>query len=104
MSDAAKVIKIVYVVNEGSFFLSHRLPLANEARARGYEVHVICGLGTGEAALVEHGITAHPIPFSRSGFNPLQEITTLNAITGIYRDLQPDIGVCGGHAAGLRRQ
>ncbi len=88
---SANRIKIVYAVNEGSFFLSHRLPLAREASARGYDVHVVCGIGTGEAELVEYGITAHPIPFSRSGFNPLKEITTLNAITGVYRDLRPDI-------------
>ena len=91
MSASASGTRIVFVVNEGSFFLSHRLPLAEEARARGYDVHVVCGFGTGEEALVGHGLSAHPIPFSRSGFNPLQEITTLNAITGIYRDLQPDI-------------
>ena len=68
MSASPNGIRIIFVVNEASFFLSHRLPLAEEARARGYDVHVVCGIGTGEEALVGHGLSAHPIPFSRSVF------------------------------------
>jgi glycosyltransferase involved in cell wall biosynthesis len=83
--------RIIYVVNEGRFFLSHRLPLAQEAIARGYDVQVVCGEGTGEEGLRAHDVRAHVIPFSRSGFNPVQELATLRAITAIYRRERPDI-------------
>jgi len=33
-------MRLVYVVNDGAFFLSHRLDLANAARSAGYDVHV----------------------------------------------------------------
>jgi glycosyltransferase involved in cell wall biosynthesis len=36
--------RILYFVNVGWFFLSHRLPLARAARASGYEVHVACSV------------------------------------------------------------
>ena len=32
--------RVLFVVNDAGFFLSHRLPLAEGARARGYDVHV----------------------------------------------------------------
>lgn len=32
--------RLLFVVNNPAFFLSHRLPLAEAARADGYEVHV----------------------------------------------------------------
>jgi len=84
-------LKIVYVVNEASFFLSHRLPLALEARRRGFDVIVACGAGTGEARLAAAGIDCRPFPLSRSGGNPLEEISSFRALWRIYRDEQPDL-------------
>ena len=40
-----KKIKIAYIINHLSFFCSHILPLANEAKKKGYIVHVFCGIG-----------------------------------------------------------
>ena len=78
-------MKLVYVVNEASFFLSHRLPLAREALARGFEVVVVCGEGTGEARLSAAGINCRTFPLSRSGFNPLQEVRSFRALWRIYQ-------------------
>jgi glycosyltransferase involved in cell wall biosynthesis len=84
-------LKIIYVVNEAGFFLSHRLPLAREAAARGFEVLVACGAGTGEEELTAAGLNWRSFPLSRSGFNPLQEVRTLRALQRLYRDERPDL-------------
>lgn len=84
-------MKLVYVVNEASFFHSHRLPLAQEALARGDEVVVACGEGTGEARLNAAGIRCRSFPLSRSGFNPLEELRSFVALWRIYREERPDL-------------
>jgi len=83
--------KILFVVNDAGFFKSHRLRLAQEALARGFEPVVACGKGTGEAALEALGIRCASFGLSRSGVNPLRELQTFVALLRIYRAEQPDI-------------
>ena len=84
-------MKIVYVVNEASFFFSHRVRLAQEARARGAEVTLICGANTGEHAASQHDLNVVTVPLSRSGVNPLSEFRTFFALLRHYRRLKPDL-------------
>ncbi|MCZ6852871.1 MAG: glycosyltransferase family 4 protein [Gammaproteobacteria bacterium] len=84
-------MKILFVVNEASFFLSHRLPIAEEAIRRGYEVMVACGEGTGEQKLVALNLSYRTLPLSRSGINPLEEWRTYRTLLRIYREEQPDL-------------
>ena len=84
-------MKLVFVVNEANFFLSHRLPLALEALGRGDEVSVICGANTGEEKLLEFGLSCATVPLSRSGVNPWTEITTFRHLVRLYRKIQPDL-------------
>ena len=83
--------KILFVVNDAGFFKSHRLRLAQEASARGYEPVVACGRSTGEDALCEYGIRCRTFALSRSGLNPIRDLNTFIALLRIYRDEQPDI-------------
>lgn len=82
---------LLYVVNEASFFLSHRLRLASEARGCGFRVVVVCGAGTGEERLAEHGFECRTVPLTRSGYNPLKEWRTYRALAEIYRTERPDL-------------
>lgn len=91
--------KLLFVVNEPYFFVSHRLPLAMGAMREGYQLHVAApdenvwapsGFDT-QAFFEEHGITFHEIPLSRRGMNVFQEIATLFSLYRLYRRLQPDI-------------
>ena len=84
-------MKIVYVVNEASFFISHRLWLAREAQNRGAEVIVICGENTGEHRLEEFDLEFITVPLSRSGTNPIIELRTFLRLLSLYRKLQPDL-------------
>ena len=84
-------MKILFVVNEGNFFLSHRLALAVEAERRGMQVLVVCGADTGEDNVRNAGLAVRTVPLSRSGFNPLEELRSLRALYRVYRDEQPDL-------------
>ena len=84
-------MKILFVVNRASFFLSHRLPLALEAQARGYDCAVVSAGATGEQELEPYGLRHIPIPMSRSGFDPLEEYRSYREIKRVYREEQPDL-------------
>ncbi len=82
---------IVFVVNQGSFLLSHRWPLVAEAIARDMRVTIICGDNTGGDSLRTLGVSVHTIALSRSGFNPFEEFRSFRALVALYRELRPDI-------------
>lgn len=82
---------ILFLVTEDWYFLSHRLPLARAAMAEGARVAVACRV-TGRRGEIEgEGIALYPIPFRRSGRNPLSDLRTLAAIHALYRRLRPDL-------------
>ncbi|MBT4668330.1 MAG: glycosyltransferase family 4 protein [Candidatus Ruthia sp.] len=86
-------MKLIIVVNELWFFLSHRLPIALAARDAGYEVHIAAHLSTSaeiEQLNREH-LQFHPISFHRSSLNPWQEFKTLKELNKLYKQIQPDI-------------
>jgi len=89
---------LLFVVNEAYFFVSHRLPIALEARRKGYDVHIAAPGDNvwapkdySVAELEAHGLTFHEIPISRRGTQPIQELRTFLALFGLYRRLRPDI-------------
>lgn len=66
--------RLLFVVNDTSFFVSHRLPVALAARARGFEVH-LAALDTGARDVIDgNGIVFHPLHIDRAGLNPLREL------------------------------
>jgi glycosyltransferase involved in cell wall biosynthesis len=82
---------LLYVVNSPSFFLSHRLAIANAARTAGYDVQVATMNGDGIEQIISHGFVHHTLPMTRSGINPLTELRTLLAIWILLRRVRPDI-------------
>lgn len=87
--DVTSQHKILFVVNDGPFFLSHRLPLALAARDAGYEVHVATPEDAGAGRIRAHGFAFHPIPMVRSGTRPAEEAASLVALVRLYRALRP---------------
>ncbi len=47
--------RLLYLVSEDWYFLSHRLPMARAARDAGYEVHVATRVVDGGAAIQAEG-------------------------------------------------
>ena len=58
-------MRLLYVVTEDWYFLSHRLPMARAARDAGFEVHVATRVVDGAAAIAAEGFVLHPVPFVR---------------------------------------
>ena len=81
--------RLLYVFNDAGFFLSHRLPVAEAARAAGYEVHVATPAGAAVGGVTARGFIHHPIRLSRRGSNPAAEVGTLAALAALYRRLRP---------------
>ena len=95
---SASAPRLLYVVNEAYFFLTHRLGLAEAAQASGYEVEVAApadhvwapaGFSTGE--IEKRGFRCHAIPLSRRGRNPFADLRTLGALARLYRTRRPEL-------------
>lgn len=84
--------RLLFVVNDAPFFVSHRLPLAVAARAAGYEVHAAVPADTpATSRITAAGIAVHHLPLHRSATNPVSEARTVIALVRLYRRLRPDI-------------
>ena len=91
MIDADTHKKILFVVNDAPFFISHRLPLALAARDAGYEVHVATPDSPLSGAIQKHGLHFHAIPLHRSNTRLWKELKSFRALLDLYRRLQPDL-------------
>jgi glycosyltransferase involved in cell wall biosynthesis len=83
--------RLLFIVNNPAFFLSHRLPLALGAQQAGFDVHVATMDGPSVPRIVAHGLSHHAIPLSRSGKNPLRELQSIYALWRLLRQLRPSL-------------
>ena len=83
--------RIVYLVTEDWYFLSHRLPMARAAQAAGWEVHVATRIANGEEAIASEGFVAHSLDWSRGSLSPGGSIAAISKIRRLLRDLRPGI-------------
>ncbi len=83
--------RLLFVVNEAWFFVSHRLELALGAQRAGYDVHVATPMADAVAEIVAHGLTHHPIRMGRRSTNPLRELASVRDLWRLYRRLRPDV-------------
>ena len=88
---AALAPRLLYVVSEDWYFLSHRLPMARAARDAGFEVHVATRVEDGAAAIAAEQFILHPIPFARGRLSPLASLTTILALRRIHRAVAPAV-------------
>ncbi|MCH6548006.1 MAG: glycosyltransferase, partial [Gemmatimonadetes bacterium] len=86
-----KFTRLLYVVNDAAFFLSHRLALALAAAKAGYEVHVATPEARAAEEIRNAGLAFHPVAFSRRGTNPLEDLQSLRSLYRLYRSLRPDL-------------
>lgn len=80
--------KLLFVVTEDWYFVSHRLPLAIAAQAAGFEVAVVTRAGAHAQVIRGAGLRLIPFSLSRRGGNPVKEIAMLVAL---YRRERPAI-------------
>ncbi len=82
--------KIVFVVNNSTYFVSHRMTIGLRLLEMGCEVHVVAP-GSCPADLSSHGFQYHRVNISRNGKNPLEEIKTIHALYAVFTRLKPDL-------------
>lgn len=83
--------RLLMVMNNPAFLLSHRLPVALAARAAGWEVHVATPDGDTVPEIIRHGFAHHVVPFTRRGMRIDQEFRTWRHLVRLYQRLAPDV-------------
>lgn len=82
---------LMFVVNVDWFFLSHRLPIAQEAVRQGYKVHIATGLTDKLNELERHGLVVHPLALDRSSTGLASAWHTLVQLWKVFRAVRPDL-------------
>jgi glycosyltransferase involved in cell wall biosynthesis len=83
--------RLLFVINDPLFFLSHRLNLAHEGVQKGFEVHVAAPDSKGLHEIASMGFSTHAIPLHRWGSNPLRELRSVRALHSLYKSIAPDL-------------
>jgi glycosyltransferase involved in cell wall biosynthesis len=82
---------LLFVVNVDWFFLSHRLPIALEAKRQGYEVHIATAITDRLDELRQHGLVVHPLILARNGFSVANIIYSMIELRSIFMEVRPDL-------------
>lgn len=83
--------RLIYLVNEDWYFISHRLPMARAARDQGFEIHVAARVNRHADAIRAEKFQLHPIDMNRGGINPFKFFRAVCAVRRLYHELQPDV-------------
>jgi glycosyltransferase involved in cell wall biosynthesis len=81
--------KLVYLVTEDWYFVSHRLPMARAAARAGFEVHVATRVAKHRDTIEREGFVVHPLHWERGSLDPLHLIRIVREVRNLYRSLGP---------------
>jgi mannose/cellobiose epimerase-like protein (N-acyl-D-glucosamine 2-epimerase family)/glycosyltransferase involved in cell wall biosynthesis len=83
--------RLIYLVTEDWYFISHRLPMARAARDAGFEVHVATRVDRHGAAITAEGFRLHPISWRRGSLDPRDLVRVVREVRALYRSLAPNL-------------
>jgi glycosyltransferase involved in cell wall biosynthesis len=86
--------KLLYLITEDWFFVSHFLPMAQVARECGYQVVVATRVRDAGERIKAVGIAVIPVESRRGSFSPLVAIRDFIRLFSIVRAQRPDIVHC----------
>jgi glycosyltransferase involved in cell wall biosynthesis len=86
--------KLLYLITEDWFFVSHFLPMAQVARECGFEVAVATRVRDAADQIKASGISVIPIEGRRGSFSPLAAFSQFIRVMSIVRTQRPDIVHC----------
>jgi glycosyltransferase involved in cell wall biosynthesis len=90
--------KLLLVINEDRFFLSHRTRVAENAKKNGWDVTLVTK-DTGKRDVIEKmGFRFLELPVNPTGMNPREEMKTLKFLYKLYKE-NPDAVI---HQVGLK--
>ena len=83
--------RLFIIVNQDSFFLSHRKAVGVAALEQGYDVTVVAQ-DTGRSAEIRAlGLGFVDLPIDKAGVNPVKEASTFRFLYALFRREKPDI-------------
>jgi len=87
------ILKILFIVNVDWFLYSHRLPIALEAKRKGYEVHIATTITSENTkkSLEAKGLYFHEILFDRRGNNLVKICKVFFKVIFLLLKIKPDI-------------
>jgi glycosyltransferase involved in cell wall biosynthesis len=83
--------RLLLSVNTAEFFLSHRLHLAEGARAQGWDVWVLCPDGPLVSKIREKKFSVVTVPLGRKSMGLFCEVKTLIAMGKAIREVKPKV-------------
>jgi glycosyltransferase involved in cell wall biosynthesis len=83
--------KLLYLVTEDWYVLSHRLPMARAARDAGFAVTVATRVADGAAAIHAEGFALEPLAWQRGIASPVEIARSVGSVARVLRRLRPDI-------------
>jgi glycosyltransferase involved in cell wall biosynthesis len=84
--------RLLFVITEDWYFVSHRLDLARAARDAGFEVGIATRVASCSEQIRNAGIHLFPLRYMRrSSRNPWIELRAVNELTALYRHWLPSI-------------
>ena len=84
-------MRILYLVTDDWYFLSHRLALARAARAAGARVTVVTAPGERVAEIEADGFRHRPLTFHRTKRAQPRNALVLRVLARLYREEAPDL-------------
>jgi glycosyltransferase involved in cell wall biosynthesis len=83
--------RLLFVVSEDWYFVSHRLHLAVRAAQAGYRVGVLCRISAHQALIEESGLEVFAWTLQRRCRNPLLEWRAVSEVRAVLRSFRPDV-------------
>ena len=83
--------KIIFVVNNPDFLISHRLEVCLKAQQEGFEVNIICPDKSSTSNFADLGFIFHELDFGRNRSNPISELKTVFQLVFLFKKIQPDL-------------
>ena len=83
--------KLLFVVTEDWYFLSHRIALARLAIENNFEVHLATRVTDSAERLAAEGIHVHPLSWKRGSSNPASAARALIELVRLCRRIRPEI-------------
>jgi len=83
--------KLLFIISEDWYFISHRFYLAKYAKSQGYEVHLLTKVTKHEEIIKKSGINLMHWPIKRRSANLLSELSSIKMVLKAIRIVKPDI-------------
>ncbi len=86
-----KQTKLIIVVNNDTFFLSHRKDVALAAQSAGYDVTIVTRNNGKHDEIKKLGLKVVDLEMNPTGMNPIQDLHTIWFLYRLYKKEKPDI-------------